>query len=281
MPIFRLTEQEARPTHGEFADGAPRFLLSDYVVGFKPRVGARVKITARPGCGFPTIRAMRLLIAVIERCRKDNWRSDKVPITLEAIAKAIEHDGPLDDLKDDLDALGGISFRRNTSTHCEGWSLIAGAKTTVLVPSEENVVPLPRRERSAKQDDALPGWMLDWIDRMHEEEDHIRLGGKFEALRRNYRPISLKYLNGLGLLAQRLCAYLQMKTASGRGTYSENAKRLGCNLPLLGCKSAKQAQDLLEPALEELASPRGGQRFLDGYERDGVMLTVTFAASSR
>jgi hypothetical protein len=278
MPIFRLTEKEARPTHGQFSDGASRYLLSDYVVDFKPRVGARVKITAQPWCGFPTVRAMRVLIAVIERCSEESWSSKEVPITLESIAKAIEHEGPLEDLRDDLEALIGINFQRKSSTHCEGWSLIESARTTLLVPSEENVIRFPSRKPSAKPDETLPAWVHDWVGRMRDGGDHIALGGKFEALRRNYRPISLRYLNGLTPLAQRLCAYLRMKTATGCGTYSENAKHLGCNLPLLGCKSAKQAQGLLEPALEELASPRGGQRFLDGYDRDAAMLNVTFTA---
>lgn len=292
-PIFVLSNKDAKPPIGLGADGKPD--LSEYTrsifVGKSQLDGREIErsvtLKANPQFGFPTMFAYRLLIAIIDECRKTNFQSPLVYINRNELAQRLGNKKPGKsdylDIQNALEAMRTLSLQFSDTWYdkkkgqrgnilCEG--LIAGFR---FVDDRQATLPLP----------GFKG-----ID---PKRSYVKLSDVlFASLRENYfHGVDLDYMNALkSPLAQRLYAYLAKKDYR-KQSYSEDIRLLASKLNLKK-RSPSAIWDMLEPKksgrnagpLELLrretrvdsdgkVRPR---RFLESWvaDREKQMLTVYF-----
>jgi hypothetical protein len=256
-PVFVLDPQLARPLRNGLRhpdDYVRRVSMPQVRRG--ELVDKSVTVTASPEYGFPTIFALRCLVAILDIGYKRGANDGIIPVTRHEIAKAVGHSRPSTGLYTDI--LNQLWAMRTVSVDFREfwWDRANKSRLGTVVArgliADFRFLDTRRHQKTPLAADGLP-------------HNFVQLPALLLAsLRAGYHHgVDLQYLNALRRpLSQRLYVYLAKKDAPWDGqpegkvreSYQEGLQLLSAKMNLRDTRPSA-ARRALEPALSALQAP--------------------------
>lgn len=275
LPLFVLSNKEAFPTRGKNDDGSPKYHPDDYRRVYEIAPGATLTIEASIHHGFPTVFAMRVLYAILEKARALDFPARAVPITLAEIARNLGEPAPNGRLIELLKQ-AVLAMATETLLFENTWYDIRQKKRVATTGGEHIITSF---QLGSAEFAARAGQLT-----LPPCADYVELGERFfQSAKSGYRVgIDLPYLNSLSRdTARRLYVYLTKNDGAERPSHVENIMKLAKKIGITQPRPAA-VRRTLEDALAELRTPtRDNKACVASFEFTGkasdTELVVYFA----